>query len=81
MKKIGEYEICNCDPFDGDGIEYMTAVCGCGERHARLYRDHVIHWMGKHWVIECAFKEAVRRLEVYDDESRASGEANRDRQI
>lgn len=54
------YEQCDCDV---DKFEAWTAECGCGETHARLFRDNVIHWQGKHWRLECAFEEALRRLQ------------------
>ena len=32
--------------------------CGCGEEDVRLYRDHAVHFQGKHWRLSCAFKAA-----------------------
>ena len=62
------YEFCDCDWFE---MQEPTAVCGCGERHARLYRDRVIHWRGGHWVLWCAFQQAVKELNT-----RAGGRAD-----
>ena len=50
----------------------VTPVCGCGDATCvcRLYRDHVIHWRGKHWKIECAFRQANSELEsLHEKES------------
>ena len=60
-KKEWEWETCDCSSdFKSFGESKM---CGCGENHCR---DRVIHWLGKHWRIECAFDHATMMLkEVY----------------
>lgn len=62
---------CECDWMDPE-VE-ATPACGCGAPSCvcRLYRDHVIHWRGKHWKIECAFRQANKELEsFYEKENR-----------
>jgi hypothetical protein len=63
--------VCDCPWLDNTaearGISGGTALCGCGHFHARLFRNDVIHWEGRHWVLWCAFREAKRRLEGRDD--------------
>ena len=56
-KDVRGYELCTCYAFPD-----VIPVCGCGEKHLRLYRDHVIHWLGQHWEIECAFQYAIDGL-------------------
>lgn len=51
---------CDCD---WRASSRDTVTCGCGEWHCRLYKDQVVHWEGKHWLIVCAFEEAKKRLE------------------
>lgn len=49
-----------CDCHQHQVIE---VPCGCGQGHmARLYRDHVVHWRGKHWNVQCAFAQAASDL-------------------
>lgn len=63
MKKW-EWESCDCSKdFKSFGESKM---CGCGENHCRLYRDRVIHWLGKHWRLECAFDHATVLLQKMD---------------
>lgn len=50
---------CDCSIFDPAIESVANALCGCGKRHLRLYRDDVIHWRGKHWGLECAFRFAA----------------------
>ncbi len=57
IKRRITIKYCNCMVED---FPQWTAMCGCGKRHARLYRDEVIHWQGQHWVLACAFKYAAR---------------------
>ncbi len=61
MKKW-EWEVCDCRPKDLTDFT-KSKMCGCGENHCRLYRDKVIHWISKHWRIECAFDYAAKLLE------------------
>lgn len=49
---------CDCNIFDPAAGDIANALCGCGKRHLRLYRDEVIHWRGTHWKLECAFRFA-----------------------
>jgi hypothetical protein len=55
-----EYQLCDCNWLDKN--TESEQMCGCGEKHCRLYRDEVIHWLGKHWTLDCAFKHAVALL-------------------
>jgi hypothetical protein len=48
-----EYQLCDCYALG------KQPLCGCGKHNVRMYRDHVIHWLGYHWEIECAFKHAI----------------------
>lgn len=50
---------CDCNMFDPAIEDVANALCGCGKQHLRLYRDDVIHWRGKHWSLECAFRFAA----------------------
>ncbi len=55
-----EWETCDCSrDFKRFG---EIEICGCGERHFPLYRDKVIHWLDKHWCLECAFDHAINLL-------------------
>ncbi len=61
MPNINEWCYCNCiSTSDPDDLT-PTVECGCGENHCRLYRDTVIHWRDKHWLLECAFRAAVEQ--------------------
>jgi len=53
---VMEYRWCDCYALG------EQPVCGCTKHELRLYRDHVIHWLGLHWEIECAFKYAITGL-------------------
>ena len=59
-----EWETCDCSrDFERFG---EIEPCGCGERHCRLYRDRVIHWLDKHWRLECAFDHAINLLRAWE---------------
>jgi len=62
---IDGWELCECNWLDPEQNDYIDSVqvCGCGESHCRLYRNYIIHWLGKHWKMECAFKESLARYE------------------
>ncbi len=70
-------EYCNCMVED---FPFWTAKCGCGETHARLYRDQVIHWLGQHWVLECAFKHAARFVPEQKASTKRSAKHERPKQ-
>lgn len=55
---LPEVVYCDCNIFRPTIGDIANALCGCGERHLRLYRDDVIHWRGKHWGLACAFRFA-----------------------
>lgn len=55
---LPEIAYCECNIFGPAVGDIANALCGCGERHLRLYRDDVIHWRGKHWGLQCAFRFA-----------------------
>ena len=55
-----KYEVCDCSFFEFEEDIAPIVKCGCGETHARLYRDYVIHWRGEHWRLECAFEKATK---------------------
>ena len=38
-----EIVYCDCSIFDPAIEDIANALCGCGKRHLRLYRDEVIH--------------------------------------
>jgi hypothetical protein len=64
-------ERCRCEW--GDDEMAPERPCGCGQHDARLYRDAVWHWDGKHWTADCliiALTAELARL-------RAEGEALR----
>lgn len=50
---------CDCSWIGTDAV----LECGCGEVHCRLYRDSVIHWQNKHWLIQCAFESAKKEMD------------------
>ena len=66
------FEYCDCNWMDDEPFSGGTTMCGCGEHHARGYRDNLVHWDGKHWRMTCALTEALRRLK--DAEQRAGVE-------
>ena len=55
-KDVKAYKLCDCDTI-GD-----QPTCGCDKHQLRLYREYIIHWLGQHWDIECAFKYAIAGL-------------------
>jgi hypothetical protein len=59
-----DWEWCDCAWPGNAAVGCGVVKCGCPdtECRARLYRDSVIHWEGKHWKIACAFKETLGRL-------------------
>lgn len=41
------------------------ALCGCGKRHIRTYRDEdTYHFEGRHWSSYCLISELARRLGI-----------------
>lgn len=65
-----EFEYCDCALKEGytTNIDvFGTKECGCGEKHCREYRDTVIHWKGKHWLIECAFTGGLKIIKELED--------------
>ena len=57
-EKIGEdLEPCQHNYSD---FSALMAMCGCGERHIRTYRDEdIYHFHGRHWSSHCLLKHLV----------------------
>ncbi len=63
-----EWETCDCSSkFDGWGD---PTICGCGTEVCRLYRRKTIHWLDKHWRLECAFDHATMLLQERGEDAK-----------
>jgi hypothetical protein len=53
------WESCDCSWVTD--VPGGLAPCGCGGEDCvcMVYRDEVIHWLGKHWLLACAFRQAL----------------------
>ena len=50
-----EWETCDC--------EFPEEInCGCENPRSHLTKDRAIHWLGKHWRLECAFDHAINLI-------------------
>ncbi len=54
-----EWETCDCEFPEEIG-------CGCGNARCKIYRDRAVHWLDKHWRLECAFDHATMWLKKDD---------------
>lgn len=64
---------CGCNWLDDDAFDGGTTLCGCGEHHARGYRDTLFHHDGKHWRPECLIRHLADRVRVLEECSRKPG--------
>lgn len=56
VQNVKTYEMCDCYTLG------EQPICGCGKHELRLYREEVIHWLGQHWAVKCAFENAIDGL-------------------